>query len=836
MQHSANSKEDVKCGAEPRRERPLWCKEGRMSVALSLVWMQERVRCDKGWTQLVPNTYDITVTSDPASIEDKICLTVYENKKVVPLTVKNSGVTTVYLNFSASDLVKNIFTVRDSHGIVIKAIEQHTLRPGEAYEIKVHFYSHHAGFYEQLLVFKFETCQQPPDKFEIMRLLEIIQQTSLNDEPLPTAASSSCNLQLVNRTPAHGELQAPLNWRNYSSRFHLLLHLEELQHETDIEKYNKDDVPMFMHSGYTDLFTLRISDIAEDLTVKLSGNLVLVTPLDQSGGANKIIHKGWVHYVDAEQVYLQFDQKCVSHFKESMRVSVNFVLDRIPLRNQHRAAELVYTHRLREVLFPTGDRSSHHSHLPRLLELKGNPEQRVAVQHIVAASAKPAPYVVFGPPGTGKTMTLVKAIEQIVMTQTSYKILACANSNSATDHLCQKILERITDRHEVYRLYALSCPVTSIPHNEKLFCNLNRARNILVIPSKEELMRHNIMVTTLLNVGRLVTGGIPPGHYTYIFVDEAGQATETQCIIPFAGLLNPQKCQVVLAGDINQLGPVIMSKLAEKHGLGVSLLERLMRDINLYKLHETYGFNNRFVTKLLRNYRSHPALLKIPNELFYKGELQAFAPEEKCSSFCDWECLPKKGFPLIFHGVAGTDQRDFNNPSLYNMAEVEVLKEYLKALVDHFHKKGVTKIEPKEIGIIAPYRKQVAKIQKALQTDKDLRKEDLENVLVGSVEQFQGQEFSVILMSTVRSTFKLTKRKQHFTLGFVNNEKRFNVALTRVQALLIVVGDPRVLKTDPIWNKFIQYCYREGGYRGITVSDAEDEDDTRTTVQSLNLW
>lgn len=67
-----------------------------------------------------------------------------------------------------------------------------------------------------------------------------------------------------------------------------------------------------------------------------------------------------------------------------------------------------------------------------------------------------------------------------------------------------------------------------------------------------------------------------------------------------------------------------------------------------------------------------------------------------------------QGFPLIFHGVAGTDERDANSPSVYNMAEVEVLKEYLKALVDHLHKKGVTKIEPGEIGIIAPYRKQVS--------------------------------------------------------------------------------------------------------------------------------
>ncbi|XP_077947389.1 putative helicase mov-10-B.2 [Gasterosteus aculeatus] len=268
--------------------------------------------------------------------------------------------------------------------------------------------------------------------------------------------------------------------------------------------------------------------------------------------------------------------------------------------------------------------------------------------------------------------------------------------------------------------------------------------------------------------------------------------------------------------------------LAETHGLGVSMLERLM-NIDLYKRHETYGYNNRFISKLLRNYRSHPAILKVPNELFYDGELQSYADTKTTSSFCRWEQLPRKGFPLIFHGVAGTNERDSNDPSVYNMAEVDVLKEYLKALVAHFHKKGVNKIEPNNIGIIVPYRKQVEKINKAFQVDKDLRKENLENVLVGSVEQFQGKEFNVTLVSTVRSMTKLTAANQKFTLGFVDNERRFNVAMTRAQALLIVVGDPRVLKTDHNWNTFIHYCATNGCYRGITVSDAEE--DHRASVE-----
>ncbi|XP_033943961.1 putative helicase mov-10-B.1 isoform X1 [Pseudochaenichthys georgianus] len=802
--------------------------------------------------QLIYNKHNVTVTADTPTKGEKICLTVYDNNIMVPLTVKNSEVKMVYLSFWASELVKDIFTVSDCHGNMIKTLTQLPLRPGEAYQIQVHFNSEHAGFYEQLLVFKFETRLQSTDTFEVMRLLEINQRTSYDEEPLTTVPDSLCDIETVKWVPVEGfnysllpmavplkgyempdsikdlkqttmELEKmPLNWGNYPTKFHLLLHLEELQQKTEIEKYNQD-APLFRHKDNRDLLILKIACAAKNSHSRLVGNKLRLCPLNPLGGLNETSYEAWVCHVDLENMWLQCNKGFLSCFRDGMRFRFLFFINRMPLRNQHRAVELVQTHRLMEVLFPTGKFSSHHSRLDRLIELESNPEQCNAVLHIVAASAKPSPYLVFGPPGTGKTVTLVEAIKQIVTRQPCCHILACAPSNSAADHLCEKIRAGSIPTSMVYRLYALSYPVANIP--PKSLCNLQEKTKTLLIPHKEILMWQRILVTTLQTAGRLVSGGIPPGHFTYLFVDEAGQATETECIIPLAGLLDPQTCQLVLAGDPKQLGPILSSVVAEKHGLGVSMLERLMNNIVLYKSHETHGFNNRFVSKLLRNYRSHPAILKIPNELFYAGQLQPYADKATYSAYCDWECLPRKGFPLIFHGVAGTDERDHNCPSVYNMAEVEVLKDYLKALVRHFRKKGVTKIEPNEIGIITPYTKQVEKIKNALQTDKDLRQENLENIMVGSVEKFQGKECNVILVSTVRSYPKLTAHKQQVSIGFVDNEKRFNVALTRAQALLIVVGDPRVLKTEPIWNKFIHYCSEEGGYRGITVSDGEEEEE-----------
>uniref|UniRef100_A0A3Q3G0C8 RNA helicase n=1 Tax=Kryptolebias marmoratus TaxID=37003 RepID=A0A3Q3G0C8_KRYMA len=566
----------------------------------------------------------------------------------------------------------------------------------------------------------------------------------------------------------------PLKWDNYSWRFHLLLHLEEHQVTTEVEKFNQEDVLVVTHKTEKDILIVKVI-----YPLVLSGCQVLVTSLNRS--EQKETYKGWVQDIDEDQVYIKFEEMFPKYFNKAVRCIVKFIYNRIPLQMQHRAVALVKKHKLEEFLFPTEKhcfRQKCHTKSVTSLHLLDNPEQNKAIQHIVACSAKPAPYLIFGPPGTGKTVTLVQAMKQILKIHVCH-ILVCAPSNSATDHLCEKILEGKVGTDKVYRLYPLSFPVANIPQSIQMNCNLNQITNALEIPPKVKLMSYKILVTTLQTVGRLVTGGIPHGHYSYIFVDEAGQATESEPYFshPIFNILfnmlpfTVHGCQVVLAGDPKQLGPIVTSMVAEKHGLGVSMLERLMRDISLYKPHKIKGFNSRFVSKLRINYRSHPAILKIPNQLFYDGDLRPCAHLEKCL-YETWECLHRKDFPVIFHCVAGTKERDTSSPSLYNMAEVDVLKEYLKSLIKHLHKQGVDSVEPQEIGIIAPYRKQ----------------------------QFICNP-------------KLTEPNQNITLGFLSHAKRFNVAMTRARSLLIVVGDPRLLETDSMWNKFVHYCLKERSYR-----------------------
>lgn len=328
-------------------------------------------------------------------------------------------------------------------------------------------------------------------------------------------------------------------------------------------------------------------------------------------------------------------------------------------------------------------------------------------------------------------------------------------------------------------------------------------------PPKEEIISDfRLLVTTLISAGRFFSMGIEQSHFTHIFIDEAGHGMEPECLVAISGLLgtDEDRGQLVLAGDPKQLGPVLRSPVAIKHGLGTSLLERLMSSqfpcFNRRPASNTY--DSRMVTKLLNNYRSHPAIIKLPNEMFYENELRACADELLRSSLCQWDGLKKRGFPVIFEAVYGKDQREERSPSFFNPQEVSVVLRYVKDLKNA---RGV-EVKTPDIGIISPYHKQVQKIRQGLQK----KPYNIRDIKVGSVEEFQGQERKVIIISTVRSSEEFLQLDATHKLGFLKNPKRFNVAITRAKALLIVIGNPHVLCRDEHWRKFIQYCLDNGSF------------------------
>ncbi|KAJ3586367.1 hypothetical protein NHX12_012766 [Muraenolepis orangiensis] len=828
------------------------------------------VKLKEDSTHFISDKNGVVISSDHEVADRKICLCVEDEREhVVRLFVKNAGTTAVYFTYYTLLNWLKCFQMHDEQKVT--RARPLTLEPGDKYEIQLMFHASLVSFYPATMAFEFKPDLLPSSvAFHIVRYVQVQRITSLGKELAPVApykvfsisalpASDECLVidgqrpegqsvmhlkvvihlkiykvpQFMNRLidllkcpglkmdqgtrDRKALLEGPLTMENYCDRFQLLLYLEEQQMLVDIKRYNIPNsdgeyAPMYRDKADKRLLVLKVPGVAENRPSVLRGDKILVCPEGKRG----VKYRGYVHAVEQESVKLGFSSKLLDGFVDGMRFSVEFNMCPTPLRLQHLAAELAVDHGLGEVLL--FDR-----------QLEKNQEQYKAVQHIVAGTSKPAPYLVFGPPGTGKTVTVVEAIKQIHKTQASCHILACAPSNSAADL--------------VFRLYANSLDFKRIPTELKDCCNL--IGEVYEYPSREDLMKYSIIVTTLCTAGRLVTGGLPLGHFSHVFVDEAGHAVETECIIPIAGLLQPESGQVVLAGDPKQLGPILRSPLVQRFGMGRSLLERLMETIPVYQgiivdegeedkvVDDEDGdeeesmrlfYDPRFVTKLLCNYRSHPAILKMPNSLFYGQELKVCADPMLRNSYCAWEYLPKMDFPVIFHGVTGLDEQEASSPSFFNRAEVEHLMNYVRKLLEKDGRKGRSRISAKDIGIITPYRKQVLKIRKALKIlERELKMSNLYmDLKVGSVEEFQGQERTVILVSTVRSSAQYTDHDKQFTLGFVKNEKRFNVAVTRAKALLIMVGNPRVLSVDPVWNSFIEYCKDNGGYTGYSYTEEAD--------------
>ncbi|MEQ2240211.1 hypothetical protein ILYODFUR_012460 [Ilyodon furcidens] len=667
--------------------------------------LMSKLKMEGYLSKLITDKHGINITSDCPFENGKLVLRVENTYEyTVKLNMENTGTEPVYFTYYTPLHWLQNLTLHDKNRVT--KLKPLLLNPGDFYEVEVSFRSSLVGVFPATLAFEFKPNLDPATTaFHILRIIEAHCITSLGLELAPVAPykprslpawtpEPDCKIvdglppeglsvmqlqyvvqlkpyrippymnQLIKvlKQPSHSNehrkvLESPLTWENYTEKFQLLLYLEELQMEFDIRRYNipNDDrkyAELQRNQSNPRLLDLEVPGVSENRPSVLRGDSLLVYPQGEKG----VKYRGYVHSVQLDSVRLGFASELLNRymkgkdfsFIEGIKFNVEFTINRLNGRLQHRAAELARSCKLGSVLFPSAPPfSCQKPDLPKLklfdYQLEKNPEQYQAVQHIVAGSSRPAPYLVFGPPGTGKTVTVVEAIKQIEKTQKTCRILACAPSNSAADLLCSKICEHV-DQYNVYRMYASSRDPKLVPERLKECSNL--LGDSYIFPPKEKLMEYKIIVTTLITAGRLVSGAIPSGHFTHVFVDEAGHAVETECLVPLAGLLDAETGQLVLAGDPKQLGPILRSPFALKYRMGVSLLERLMTDFPLYQKNEGV-YDNCFVTKLLRNYRSHPSILKIPNERFYDGELQACADEYSRNFYCTWEHLPKEVLILL---------------------------------------------------------------------------------------------------------------------------------------------------------------------------------------------
>jgi helicase MOV-10 len=275
------------------------------------------------------------------------------------------------------------------------------------------------------------------------------------------------------------------------------------------------------------------------------------------------------------------------------------------------------------------------------------------------------------------------------------------------------------------------------------------------------------------------------------------------------------KASVILLGDPKQLGQIMRTYHSERYGFNVSLMERVM-GMDCYK----FPYDPRFIVQLTDNFRSHVSILDFSNKSFYNSILRAKQVETVANFAIGWDLLPNPKVPVVFH--ASWRSSELDGTSQFNDGDILIVRSYVKSLLQ----KGINgkKVSPKDIGIISPYAAQREKFQ-AIYTN---------GIEIGTVEYFQGREKLIVIVSSVRSNTP--------TIGFLKNEKRLNVALTRAKALLIVIGNPETLGKNQFWRGFIEMCCERQATVGKipgwlrnnnSAQDTEEDEDDVVRLEEL---
>ncbi|PRP82146.1 RNA helicase [Planoprotostelium fungivorum] len=606
--------------------------------------------------------------------------------------------------------------------------------------------------------------------------------------------------------------QAHLIPKTWSRQFTSCIRLEELQLNEDIKAFDLHEADI-TREGH--LYRLFVPGLAEKRPSLLKSDAVFAQIQ-----ARDRAYKGFIHKVEQDSVLISFGFKHLAGTQRIRCKQIRFSFNRLSLRRMYGAVDKDINKReaLKRMLFPSVI-------LPKNVSIPTedittfntllNEEQVATVENIVYPEKKRLiPYLIFGPPGTGKTSTVVEVIKQIFQ-KGSGTILAAAPSNTAADLIAERLMTAPAPaglERAILRLNSLQRNDKDMPERIRGIAK-KKEDFVDAKQMKSYVERFRVVVVTCVSVGMLEAVGLPSGHFDHIIIDEAGQACEPECAIPITHFVN-DNTDLVLAGDHMQLGPVIRSRVAIERGFNVSLLERLMngktfpyeRDTDRWK--GSNGCDPRCVTKLVRNYRSHVNILEFPSKTLYNGELVPCADPIFTERYLNWDKLPNKTFPFLFHGVMGKNEREKGSPSWFNKNEIDAVVSLVSSLFDQYKL-----LKPEDIGVISAYQKQVEKLRIAFKAKKR------EKIKVGSTEQFQGQEYPIIIISTVRCNREYIQSDAKHDLGFLNNYKRMNVAITRAKALLVVVGNPHLLAYDPYWKKLIDHCKENRSATGWGIND-----------------
>ena len=449
-----------------------------------------------------------------------------------------------------------------------------------------------------------------------------------------------------------------------------------------------------------------------------------------------------------------------------------------------------------------------------------NPTQERAVNEVLWAKDVA---IVHGPPGTGKTTTLVEAINETLMRES--QVLVCAQSNMAVDWISEKLVvrgvnvlrignptrvndkmlgftyERRFESHPDYpQLWAIRKAIRELRKNrkkgsenyhQKMDRLKSRAAEIEIRINSELFGEARVIACTLVGSAHRLLEGMKFGT---LFIDEAAQALEAACWIPMK-----RASRVILAGDHCQLPPTVKSIAALRAGLGKTLMERIAEN------------KPEVVTLLKIQYRMNDEIMRFSSDWFYGGKVES-APQIKYRSVLDYDhpitwidTSDKEPADTIEEGEDLNFKEQFVGESFgrINKAEAELT---LLTLAEYFTKIGKQRVlsESIDVGIISPYRAQVQYLKKLIKKY-EFFKPYRRLISVNTVDGFQGQERDVILISLVRSN-------DEGQIGFLKDLRRMNVAMTRARMKLIILGNKDTMTKHPFYKKLWEYIEAINNY------------------------
>ncbi|WP_235726973.1 AAA domain-containing protein [Hymenobacter siberiensis] len=455
-----------------------------------------------------------------------------------------------------------------------------------------------------------------------------------------------------------------------------------------------------------------------------------------------------------------------------------------------------------------------------------NESQLAAVKHVLAAKDVA---IIHGPPGTGKTTTLVQAILETIRRER--RVLVCAPSNTAVDLLTEKLAERgvnvirmgnpsrVSDlllehtldaqvmNHKSYnemrsmRQTADQYRETASKHVRNFGYEEQQQRRMLkeearmLFQQADDLERY--ITEDLLESVQVITCTLVGAsnrnirHLTYetVFIDEAAQALEPGCWIPIS-----KGQRVILAGDHHQLPPTVKS---DKAGA--------LRETLFEKAIKRQPATARMLTV---QYRMHEQIMQFSSDQFYDSQLVAY--ETVAHAGLDaYDLRFAPDLPVEFLDTAGFGFQEITIPesrSTANPEEADLLLKRLAQLLEPYDPADHEE-DPLSIGVIAPYRAQINYLKDAIEENDELSGFMLHRQLsVGTVDSFQGQERDIIAIT-------LTRSNNHGEIGFLSDIRRMNVGMTRARKKLLLVGDSSTLSANPFFKALIEYVESIGGYR-----------------------